>query len=680
MSTARRKLRIVLIEQSVWRSEGSAYLAMPLASGYLKATVLADPGLARACSVEILNFAGTEGAAEIIQRILADGIPDIVAFSVLGWNYATFGQVATALRQLDAGTWIVWGGNHASQQAARTAILWPAVDITVNGEGERTFRDLVGARLGGLARDDLGVVQGLTLRRADGSLATTPARARIEDLDTIPSPILTGAIPLRDRAGRFPYDYALIETNRGCPYACAFCYWGGAIGQKVRRFSLQRLEAEIERLAELRVPDIMLCDANFGMLREDEDFLEICIRARERHGFPRHIMTSWAKNKGRVFYRMVRRMRETGFHSAFNLALQSIDEPVLEAMGRKNMKINDWESLAAWLRGEGLDVYGELIWGCPGETVDSFLEGYDALARHVTRIAVYPLLLMPNTDYAERRDAFGFVTWRTNEHDFELVLAHNSMTVEDNRRMHAFLFWARVVAEHLVFRHIWAPLHTLAGVTQSQVLRGLDAWLDAHAGPDDPRGDFSGDPLARQLVAVRNRVVESLEASSRHIEAGLQLLYGAEGVEDLLTRWWRADMLGRVAPEHRVFFDDLFRYDLATLPVYRRGGEEADLPEQEIGGERLYRRDNVAFDYDVPALSEALRQGEQPAIRPQPITGAITYRKGFCNDMRLYHNAHNLAFFGVFRPAGTGAGSRSDAPIPQSSRLLVGAAPECHRV
>src|SRR6202035_1184858 len=189
-------------------------------------------------------------------------------------------------------------------------------------------------------------------------------------------------------------------------------------------------------------------------------------------------MTSWAKNKGKIFQRIVRRMKQTGFHSSFNLALQSLDEPVLDAMGRRNMRINDWEDLAGWLQAEGLDLYAELIWGCPGETIEGFLAGYDRLARHVTRIAVYPHLIMPNTGYSTERKQHGLVTWRPLDHDFELVLAHKTMSIADNQRMHRFLFWARTIAEHLYFRAIWKPLDAFAGLTQSQVLLSLDRWID----------------------------------------------------------------------------------------------------------------------------------------------------------------------------------------------------------
>jgi radical SAM C-methyltransferase len=532
----------------------------------------------------------------------------------------------------------------------RVFVEWPAVDIVVNGEGEFTFVELTTAMLARCAVNELSAIQGISYRGADGVVVTNPDRPRIQDLDVIPSPFLTGAIELTDSAGNFLFDHALMETNRGCPYTCAFCYWGGAIGQKVRSFSIERLGEEIEHLARLQVANIVLCDANFGMLPADEAFLEICIKSRERHGYPRDIVTSWAKNKGKIFRRIVHRMKQQGLHSSFNLALQSLDEPVLEAMGRKNMRINDWEEIVKWLRAEGLDLYAELIWGCPGETVEGFLAGYDRLAQHVTRIAVYPHLIMPNTHYSDERERHRFITWRPAEHDFELVLAHRTMSIADNQNMHRFLFWARVIPEHLYFRDIWQPLRELAGVTQSQVLRSLDGWIDT------PQAD----PLALELRDIRDRAVRALEISSRHIEDALQRLYGGSAASDLLTRWWHEAIIPRVPPQLAGFFEELLRFDLLTLPICGAAHAGSGTVRQETDdGETVYLRQAVPFGYDIAEIVETLRRGERPRIVAQRVSYDIAYRAGFCNDLRLYHNVHNLAFFGKASKRSTDRG-----PLP----------------
>ena len=59
------------------------------------------------------------------------------------------------------------------------------------------------------------------------------------------------------------------------------------------------------------------------------DFVDDLIEIRERYGFPRALETSWAKNKSKVFYNIVRRMKQAGLRSSFTLALQTLSDDVL---------------------------------------------------------------------------------------------------------------------------------------------------------------------------------------------------------------------------------------------------------------------------------------------------------------------------------------------------------------
>ena len=481
------KIRVSLVDQGVWKMNT---VSMPLSLGYIKATAYADPGIRSSADIEICSFLGSATASEMIHELLTHEPPDILAFSVFGWNLYRFAAVAEVYRQLKPDGWIVMGGPHVANQAERLCRLYPALDIVANGEGEFIFRDVLQAYLGGLNKNELDHIDGISFQR-DGRVITTPERARIANLDDIPSPFLEGVLPFRDQYGKAIYGVALLETNRGCPYKCSFCYWGGAIGQKVRAFSRERLRDEVKLLAREGVESIALCDANLGMLPGDEVFVDDVIRTKERYGYPLNIEASWAKNKGERFFRIVRKMKQAGLKSSFTLALQSLEEKALENMRRQNMKLNDFEDVARWMRAEGLDTYAELIWGLPGETADTFIDGYDRITEFVSRIAIYPHLILPNTDFDRNRHRYGLVTMRREECDFEYVISHPDMSIEDNARMHQFLFWARVFAENMIFRSIWVPLRKLASIKQSQVLKSLDEWAGRQA-DDVIRGIWPG--------------------------------------------------------------------------------------------------------------------------------------------------------------------------------------------
>lgn len=612
------KKKVWLVQQGVWVM---SLESMPLASGYIKATALADERIRRECDIEIHNFDGGATLTGLAQSLFGGGeAPDVLAFSVLGWNVRTFGALAETFKQINPDGWVVFGGTHVSNQAERTFRMYPDVDVVVNGEGELTFREILGAYLDGTPRDGLHHIDGISFIDVDGKLTTTAERKRIENLDIIPSPFLTGAIRLTDDNGKFPYDVALLETNRGCPYKCAFCYWGGAVGQRVRAFSRERLRRELEVFAQHGVHTIVLCDANFGMLPIDYEFVEDMIAVRDRYGFPKALETSWAKNKSKMFYKIVRMMKEAGLHSSFTLALQTLNQDALTLMNRRNMKVNDWEELAEWLNQEGLECYAELIWGAPGETVESFMEGYDRLARYVTRVAAYPLLLLPNTEYSEDKQKFGLVTVRGDQDDFEYVLSHNTMSPQDNQLIHRFLFWSRLTAENPVLRSTWTGLRLLGGVTQSQAIRSMAEWFAT-----------TPEPTAAPIQALLARSFTDPDA----LGPATELVYGTAATKDLFQLWWEQEIRPRVPADVLPILDEVFRYDMRTLPAYLSSNEKPsdfyahpELPVVEAGGEQFYVRENVPLSCDVPALIQALKRGEPYDHALGEFTTSLYYKVG----------------------------------------------------
>ncbi|OLR94837.1 KedN5 family methylcobalamin-dependent radical SAM C-methyltransferase [Actinokineospora bangkokensis] len=622
------RLRVVLVQQGVW---DMPLESMPLASGYLKAVVLADERLRAAVDVRISNFRGRVTHGEMATGLFADGVPDVLAFSVLGWNQRAFGVLAATFKQLNPDGLVVFGGTHVSGQAERVFRLFPDVDVIVNGEGELTFAELLHARIAAGPTDLTGVL-GISWRRG-AEVVTNDDRPRVEDLDTIPSPFLTGAIDLVDEHGRFRYDVALIETNRGCPYKCSFCYWGGAVGQRVRAFSRARLRAELELFARLGVHTVVVCDANFGMLPIDLELVQDLIEIKRVHGFPKAFEGSWAKNKSQVFYEIVRMMRDAGLRSSFTLALQTLNPDALDLMRRRNMKVNAWSDLVDWLNEQGLDCYAELIWGAPGETVESFLAGYDELARRVSRIAVYPIMLLPNTDYSENKELHGIVALRGDHDDFEYVLAHRTMSFQDNILMQRFLFWARVVAENAVLRHVWNPLRELAGWEQSWVLNSLADWTETTSCP--------------HALPLREAAHRGHGGGAPAYAEAIGYLFTTEEGKQALRTWWAEAVVPRLPVYLRPFLTSVFRYDLETQPVCDGGS----LPVVVVEGVEHHVRTNVRFDHDVPKALASLRAGQCPDLLGKAVHFDIYYRTEALNAVKSTNHEEIVHFMGEARPA-----------------------------
>ncbi|MEJ3652996.1 KedN5 family methylcobalamin-dependent radical SAM C-methyltransferase [Actinomycetes bacterium KLBMP 9759] len=626
-SDARRGVWIV--QQGVW---DMPLESLPLAAGYLKAMADGDDAVRSTHDIAIRNLRGGLTHVQMANFLFGAELPKVMAFSALGWNVRAFGSLARTYKQLVPDGLVVFGGTHVTNQAERVVREHPDVDVVVNGEGEITFRELL--RTGvqasdlrpGCALDD---VDGLSWKDRDGTVRTTGERKRIEDLDQIPSPFLTGAVDLVGPDGRFRYDVAIMETNRGCPYKCAFCYWGGAIGQRVRAFSRDRLRQELELFARLEVPTIVACDANFGMLPIDLEFIDDLIDVRSRTGFPAAFETSWAKNKSATFFSIVERMAKVGLKSSFTLALQTLDDAALRRMNRRNMKVNAWKDLAVWLAEQNLDCYAELIWGAPGETVESFIAGYDELSEHVSRIAVYPIMLLPNTEFSEESGKFGIVSIRGDDDDFEYVLAHESMTFAENQQMQVFLFWARVLAENAVLRHVWAGLRRLAGIRQSAVITSFGEWV--------AQADDVG-PLATAHSRAQGR------GAPAYAEAIGYLFTDANGPE-VIRRWWDERIRPQLPDHARAVLDELLRFDVETQPLCR-----ADQHRDLVPGSRadVRVRPGVRFDVDVVRLSRELRDPNiEVDLHSPAIEVDLHFRLGAANAVLSTNHEEIMHFMAV---------------------------------
>src|ERR1019366_1123047 len=134
-----------LVQQGVWDMPKES---MPLAAGYLKAAALADEEIRSEMDVQIFNFGGGKTLTAMAETMFSQGAPDILAFSVFGWNYRSFGSLAEAFKQIRPNGWVIFGGTHVANQGQRTFRQFPDVDVVVNGEGDFIFRELLRAHLG----------------------------------------------------------------------------------------------------------------------------------------------------------------------------------------------------------------------------------------------------------------------------------------------------------------------------------------------------------------------------------------------------------------------------------------------------------------------------------------------------------------------------------------------------
>lgn len=245
-------------------------------------------------------------------------------------------------------------------------------------------------------------------------------------LDIFPSPYLEGL-----------YDYLMptginfqpiIETNRGCPFRCSYCFWGH--GKHYRSFSLPRVERLANWCGANKIRYVFCADSNFGMLKRDLEITNYFIEAKAKYGFPEKLRTCYGKNAGETIYQIGKLLTEHDMEKGITLSRQSNDAETLENVRRRNIKQSVYNNLQKRYNKDNIPVYTELILGLPGESYQSFLNGIEEILKSgiKNQLFVYICEVYPNTELAsgDYQERFKISTVRT-----PLTEIHGSVRSEE---------------------------------------------------------------------------------------------------------------------------------------------------------------------------------------------------------------------------------------------------------
>jgi len=320
----------------------------------------------------------------------------IVGFSVYVWNREYSYQLAKRIKQLNPDCLIVVGGPEPAIADPDLFQRYPWMDVAVKLEGELTLTKLLQHH-----GQDLTQIAGLIVNQ-QGQAVDTGDSERITDLDSLPSPYLTG---LFDQLIRDYPDVTwngTLETNRGCPYQCTFCDWGSLTYNKVKKFDLERVFAELEWMGQ-HCGFVTITDANFGMFVErDNAVITKLIEVQRQWGRIKNFSMTWAKNQKNEVVEIVKRLvsESPTASSGLTVSVQSMDENVLDIIKRRNLDQHKINEIFTLCDRYSIPVYTELILGLPGETEASWRENFWQLFRagNHTGVVVLHAQLLENAE------------------------------------------------------------------------------------------------------------------------------------------------------------------------------------------------------------------------------------------------------------------------------------------
>lgn len=464
--------------------EGTAYL--PLVSGLLRCYAQTQPVLRG--NYEFMPFLFyRDRLGPILERYEN---PSVAAFSCSMWNEQINLRVAEQVKRRHPNCLVVFGGPNVPHRPEAYFKRHPFIDAAVRGEGEEAFSEILERALE--SRDFSGILN-VAYRhpRTGACVINSGQRPQPRDLDVYPSPYLEGVFePLMAEWASQMRFQAIIETNRGCPFLCTFCFWGqGGLSTKYRFHSLDRVKGIIDWCGQHKLQYVFNADSNFGMHPRDYQIAEFLTETKRRYGFPDKFRTCFGKNTDERIFRVAKLLHEHGLEKGITLARQSNDEEVLKNIKRQNIKLETYKSLQLMFNEHSIPVYTELILGLPGETYGSWLRGIDDILNSGIRnqLFVYMCQVLTNTELSdpECMERFKIRTIRiplaeihgevrpdylATEYE-DVVVETAGMTLADWRRM-AKLSWVMQAFHSLKLAYfLMVYLHERYGVKYTDFLR-----------------------------------------------------------------------------------------------------------------------------------------------------------------------------------------------------------------
>ena len=208
---------------------------------YAQAALGDQPGV----GIEIAEYTINQNTENILADIYRHR-PDIAAFSCYIWNWNTIQELLPELPKLLPDTRLWLGGPEVSFHAEKILAQYTQLTGIMVGEGEETFTQLV--RFYHAPKGQLQDIPGLVLPQG----RTQPRE--LTDMSKLPF--------LYEDLGKFQNRIIYYESQRGCPFRCAYCL--SAIDKSVRLRDIETVKKELQYFLDHKVSQVKFIDRTFN--------------------------------------------------------------------------------------------------------------------------------------------------------------------------------------------------------------------------------------------------------------------------------------------------------------------------------------------------------------------------------------------------------------------------------
>ena len=309
---------------------------------------------------QLREFTIQQRPTQIVEELLALE-PKVIGLGVYIWNVTETTQVVRLLKALRPDIKVVLGGPEVSHEIDSQEICRLA-DHVVTGWGDVSFPKLCRALLDG-PKPLMKVVAGE--QPPLGELALPYA----EYIDA-------------DIAGRLLY----VEASRGCPFKCEFCL--SSLDKTAWAFELDRFMAEMDALFRRGARNFKFVDRTFNLKADfSARILEFFLDRMAPDLFVHfEVVPDSLPDRLKLLIAQF-----PAGSLQFEVGIQSFNPEVQQRISRRQDNLKTADNLR-WLVTESrAHVHADLIFGLPGETLESFADGFDrlyALAPHEIQFGI----------------------------------------------------------------------------------------------------------------------------------------------------------------------------------------------------------------------------------------------------------------------------------------------------
>ncbi|MCO6432309.1 MAG: B12-binding domain-containing radical SAM protein [Deltaproteobacteria bacterium] len=297
---------------------------------------------------KILEFHINQRILDVAERILQER-PSIIGLGIYIWNAAQSLVLVRLLRKLAPDAIIVLGGPEVSYESREQEIVELA-DYVITGEADFAFAELC-RTLGG-----------------DQRPADKIIRAALPKAEELNYPYhLYNSDDIQNRL-------IYVEASRGCPFTCEFCL--SSLDVPVRQFPVDTFLAQMQSLYDRGARSFKFVDRTFNLnIRISKAILQFFL---ERYVPGLFVHFEMVPDRLPDALKEIVKLFPAGCLQ-FEVGIQSFNPDVGALISRRQDIGKLCENIKFLRRETNVFIHADLIAGLPGETIESFGEGFNRL-------------------------------------------------------------------------------------------------------------------------------------------------------------------------------------------------------------------------------------------------------------------------------------------------------------